>query len=108
MMPTVTCAPWKPVSTKKRRAEQVGIQVQAVLPEGGELEVLAAHEDGAQQRRGEQPDAQAAVIAALDRGQRQHHRQAAHQQHEGADRRVRDAEDARSTRRGGPTRLRPR
>ena len=82
MMPTVTCAPWKPVSTKKRRAEQVRVEVQALAVELGELEDLAADERRAEQRGGEEPDAEAAVVAPLDRGEREHHREAAHQQDE--------------------------
>ena len=94
-MPIVTCAPWRPVSTKKRRAEQVRVEVQALAVELGELEDLAADERQPEQRGGEQPDPEPAVVAALDRGEREHHRERAHQQDERRHRRERDVEQRR-------------
>ena len=46
--------------------------------EGHEFEILAAYENGPQQRSGDKPYSQAALVATLYRRQRQHHGQAAH------------------------------
>ena len=67
--------------------------MQAVAGELGELEDLTADERRAEQRRRHEPDPRTPQIAALQRGEREHHRQRAHQQDERGDRRERDVED---------------
>jgi hypothetical protein len=70
---------------EERGAEEVLVQREALVPELGELERLAGEERQAEERGGDEPDAHAAHVAALDGGEGEHHREAAHQQHEGAD-----------------------
>src|SRR4051794_27661440 len=83
----------QPRQHEERRAEHVRAQMQALAVELGELVHLAADERRPEQTRGEQPDAQASMVAALDGGEREHHRQRAHEQHERRDRRERDVQE---------------
>jgi hypothetical protein len=89
----------KPGEDEERRPEHIPLQGEPLVVELGELEVLAADEDRAQQGGRQQPDPQAAMVPALDRAQGQHHRQRAHQEDEGADRGVRNIEDIEWVRR---------
>ncbi len=86
--PIVTCSAVETGEREERGAEHVGREAKSLVIELGELEVLAAEEDRAQQRGCRDPDAGGPKIASLQTGQGEHHRQRAHQEHEGRDRGV--------------------
>ena len=90
-MPTVTCAPWKPVSTKKLLPKR-STPASAPRRRTRELVDLAADED-IPSNAVASSQIRIAGVVALDGGQRQHHRQRGHEQDEGADRRVGDVVD---------------
>src|SRR3954454_1206404 len=68
---------------EEARTEQVGVDVEALAGELGELEDLAADERRPEERGGHDPHPEAPVVAPLHRSQREHHGEAAHQQYAG-------------------------
>ena len=60
---------------EKRRAEEVGLQRQPFVHERRELVRLEAEEDEAEQRGAAEPEPRLEPVAALHRGQGQHHQE---------------------------------
>ena len=92
-IPTVTCAPWNPVSTKNALLAGLLPSLNPSSTNVRELVDLAADENDSEHRGCNQPDALPTKVAALDGGQGQNHRETRHQKDERADRRVGDVVD---------------
>ena len=72
----------KPGEYEEAAAGHAVGQVQTLLGEDGELVDLPPDEDHPEHGGGQQPEAESLMVATLDGGQRQNHRQRAHEQHE--------------------------